>query len=160
MALAVAVRLTGAGLVAAGLADGRRSLVHAGAVATAASAYDLVAKSTPAGPPTMAVARGLDVLLGAGQAGALPGAAVVALHTAVTTTLSGHEAGGATAAAPQRALAGGRHPAMRHLEVETYTWSVLPEDRRPADDAGLVTGLAAELGWARDQLVALGLELL
>ena len=53
-------------------------------------------------------------------------------------------------------LVGGPAPVTHHLEVETYTWSVLPEP--PADDAGLVAGLAAELAWTRDQLTALGLE--
>lgn len=53
-------------------------------------------------------------------------------------------------------LVGGPVPVTRHLEVETYTWSVLPDP--PTDDAGLVAGLAAELAWTRDQLTALGLE--
>jgi hypothetical protein len=39
-----------------------------------------------------------------------------------------------------------------HLDVETYTWSVLPESERPVDQAGLVAGIAAELRWARDEL--------
>ena len=39
-----------------------------------------------------------------------------------------------------------------HLEVETYTWSVLPEGERPADDAGLVRGLAAEMRFVLSQL--------
>ncbi|GGC13494.1 metabolite traffic protein EboE [Cellulomonas carbonis] len=42
-----------------------------------------------------------------------------------------------------------------HLEVETYTWSVLPDHLRPADDDGLVAGLAAELAWTRDRLADL-----
>jgi hypothetical protein len=33
----------------------------------------------------------------------------------------------------------------RHFEVETYTWSVLPEAHRPADDAALAACLAREL---------------
>ncbi|MGH9000556.1 MAG: metabolite traffic protein EboE [Acidimicrobiia bacterium] len=53
-------------------------------------------------------------------------------------------------------LVGGDHPLTRHLEVETYTWSVLPGP--PAGDAGLVAGLAAELAWTRHRLSALGLE--
>jgi sugar phosphate isomerase/epimerase len=53
-------------------------------------------------------------------------------------------------------LVGGPTPLTRHLEVETYTWSVLPD--RPAGDAGLVAGLAAELAWTRDRLTALGLK--
>jgi hypothetical protein len=39
-----------------------------------------------------------------------------------------------------------------HLEVETYTWSVLPEGERPNDDASLVAGLAAELAWVRSRI--------
>ncbi len=57
-----------------------------------------------------------------------------------------------------RALVGGERPLTDHLEVETYTWTVLPPDQRPADDAGLVAGIAAELRYAREQLISLGLE--
>jgi sugar phosphate isomerase/epimerase len=39
-----------------------------------------------------------------------------------------------------------------HLEVETYTWSVLPHEDRPEGDAGLVRGIAAELRWAMEEL--------
>ncbi len=59
-----------------------------------------------------------------------------------------------------RALVGGAHPLVDHLEVETYTWGVLPAGQRPTDDAALVAGLAAELAWSRDRLVELGLEAL
>jgi sugar phosphate isomerase/epimerase len=55
------------------------------------------------------------------------------------------------------ALVGGPAPLTRHLEVETYTWGVLP-DGHGGDDDGLVDGLAAELAWTRDRLVALGAE--
>ncbi|MEH0984421.1 metabolite traffic protein EboE [Micromonospora sp. CPCC 205556] len=44
-----------------------------------------------------------------------------------------------------------------HLDVETYTWGVLPAARRPRGDAELAAGIAAELAFARDELVALGL---
>jgi sugar phosphate isomerase/epimerase len=44
-----------------------------------------------------------------------------------------------------------------HLDVETYTWGVLPQARRPGTDAELAAGIAAELAFARDELVALGL---
>jgi hypothetical protein len=57
-----------------------------------------------------------------------------------------------------RELVGGAHPLTTHLEVETYTWSVLPPDLRPADDADLIQGIARELAWARDRLTALGME--
>jgi len=49
-------------------------------------------------------------------------------------------------------VAGWKH--IPHLEVETYTWSVLPEGERPSDDASLVAGLAAELGWVRRSITA------
>jgi sugar phosphate isomerase/epimerase len=49
----------------------------------------------------------------------------------------------------ESALGAARLP---HFEVETYTWSVLPEAERPRDDAGLVRGLAAELQFARSRL--------
>ena len=51
-----------------------------------------------------------------------------------------------------RELLGGPHPRVDHVEVETYTWDVLPAGHRPRDDAGLVVGLADELSWVRDQL--------
>ncbi|RKN51083.1 metabolite traffic protein EboE [Micromonospora endolithica] len=44
-----------------------------------------------------------------------------------------------------------------HLDVETYTWGVLPAARRPGTDAELAAGIAAELAFTRDELVALGL---
>jgi sugar phosphate isomerase/epimerase len=55
------------------------------------------------------------------------------------------------------ALMGGESPVTTHLEVETYTWSVLPPGERPVDDAGLVEGLARELSWTRERLLDLGL---
>ena len=57
-------------------------------------------------------------------------------------------------------MVGGDSPVTDHLEVETYTWSVLPLDQRPDDERALVAGLAAELNWVRDQLSDLGLEAL
>jgi hypothetical protein len=45
-----------------------------------------------------------------------------------------------------------------HLEVETYTWGVLPVERRPRDDQGLIDGIAAEVRWTADLLEQLGLE--
>ncbi|NUP23251.1 MAG: metabolite traffic protein EboE [Streptomyces sp.] len=50
-------------------------------------------------------------------------------------------------------LLGGASAHCAHIEVETYTWSVLPEP--PADLPG---GIAAELAWARDRLTGLGLK--
>ncbi|MFE7194363.1 metabolite traffic protein EboE [Kitasatospora sp. NPDC057541] len=53
------------------------------------------------------------------------------------------------------ALFGGPTALTDHVDVETYTWSVLPV---PPDRAGLVDGIAAELAWTRDTLTALGLK--
>jgi hypothetical protein len=67
-----------------------------------------------------------------------------------------------------RALLAGPAARTDHVEVETYTWSVLPGDavasgqpgEPPAasDDERLICGIAAELGWTRDELLKLGLE--
>jgi len=56
------------------------------------------------------------------------------------------------------ALLMGETPETTHLEVETYTWTVLPPEERPEDDAGLVRGIARELAWTSDRLVGMGLE--
>jgi hypothetical protein len=45
-------------------------------------------------------------------------------------------------------------PTLPHLEVETYTWSVLPEAERPKTDAELVRGLAKEVAFVRDTIAA------
>ena len=50
-------------------------------------------------------------------------------------------------------LLGGPAAHCDHIEVETYTWSVLPE---PSTD--LSGGIAAELSWAGDRLTGLGLK--
>ncbi|MBW8484996.1 metabolite traffic protein EboE [Actinomadura parmotrematis] len=52
-----------------------------------------------------------------------------------------------------RALLGGARALTPHVEVETYTWGVLPG--APPDRAD---GIAAELAWTRDRLTALGLK--
>ena len=49
-----------------------------------------------------------------------------------------------------------RSRGSHHLEVETYTWSVLPGGA-PTDDDALAAGLASELAWVHAELVALGL---
>jgi hypothetical protein len=55
-------------------------------------------------------------------------------------------------------LVGGPHPLATHLDVETYTWTVLPPQRRPDGPEGLVDGLACELRWVQDRLCDLGLK--
>lgn len=54
-------------------------------------------------------------------------------------------------------LLGGPAAGCDHLDVETYTWSVLPTGQRPADAGALAGGIAAELDFARGELGALGL---
>lgn len=109
-ALGAAVGLTVAGLAVAGLAGGRRALAVAVPLAAAVWAYDVAAKGTPAGPPTMALCRGLDVLLGATAgsrpAAALPAALTVAAHTYLLTALSHAEVSGADPRLPAATLAG------------------------------------------------------
>ena len=41
------------------------------------------------------------------------------------------------------------HP---HLEVETYTWTALPEEIRPQNDAMIIEGLTAELEWLESEM--------
>ena len=54
------------------------------------------------------------------------------------------------------ALLGGPAAMTDHVEMETYTWSVLPGGA-PADADALAAGLAAELAWVHAELVGLGL---
>jgi sugar phosphate isomerase/epimerase len=56
------------------------------------------------------------------------------------------------------ALVGTDTPATRHLEVETYHWSVLPQEGAHTDEHSLADGIAAELAWTRDRLLDLGLD--
>jgi 4-hydroxybenzoate polyprenyltransferase len=109
VALATAFGLTGAGLGIAGLAGGRSALHRALPLAAAVWAYDLVLKSTPAGPPAMAACRALDVLMGAAPAGtraAVPAAAAVGGHTLGLTLLSRGEVHGAATTAARLAATG------------------------------------------------------
>ncbi|WP_431935395.1 metabolite traffic protein EboE [Micromonospora sp. RP3T] len=55
------------------------------------------------------------------------------------------------------ALFAGPAAGCDHLDVETYTWGVLPAARRPRGDAELAAGIAAELAFACDELTGLGL---
>jgi hypothetical protein len=55
-------------------------------------------------------------------------------------------------------LLGGSEAVCDHLDVETYTWHVLPPGSRPETPAQLAAGIAAELAWARDRLTDLDLK--
>ncbi|MER7283959.1 SCO3242 family prenyltransferase [Dactylosporangium sp. NPDC000244] len=103
-ALGIAAGLTTAGVVAAGLAGGRRALSVAVPLAGAIWAYDLGPKT----PALMATCRALNVLLGANER---PGkavwpAATMFAHTYTVTALSQAEVDGATPELPTRTLAG------------------------------------------------------
>jgi 4-hydroxybenzoate polyprenyltransferase len=106
-ALATALGLTGASLAIAGIGGSRR-LKLAGALAATVWTYDLVSKDTPAGPWTMASARALDVLVGAGSnpAGALVPAGAIGAHALVITLVSAHEAEGGDESVARGALIG------------------------------------------------------
>jgi UbiA prenyltransferase family protein len=108
-ALALAAGLTGAGLGIAAAVGGRQALRVAGPLAATVWVYDLAAKrSATAGPAAMALARGLDVLLGAGgrTSRAMVPAIAVAGHTAGVTLLSRGEVNGTSRRASRAALTG------------------------------------------------------
>ena len=90
--------------------------------------------------------------------GRLPQKSEWRVHFHVPVHHSGDDTTQRELATVLRALLGGESPATTHLEVETYTWSVLPPGDRPEDDLGLVRGLAQELSWTRDRLLELDLE--
>ncbi len=56
------------------------------------------------------------------------------------------------------AVLGGEHPKTDVVEVETYTWSVLPAGLRPKNPEELADGLAAELSWTARRMIDSGLE--
>ncbi|MFF8694567.1 metabolite traffic protein EboE [Streptomyces sp. NPDC015144] len=56
-----------------------------------------------------------------------------------------------------RATLGGERALTDHIEVETYTWDVLPAGLRPTGAAGIAAGIAAELEWTHGELIRLGL---
>jgi hypothetical protein len=108
-ALAVAVGLSLGALALAGVRDrGRSSLGITAPLLLSVWAYDLKAKHTPAGPWTMALARTLDVLVGAGgpRRSALAPAGVIGAHTLLITLVSREEAEGASRQLAIGALAG------------------------------------------------------
>lgn len=104
---------------------------------------------------------GTDDLGEALSGDALPGAAPwrvhfhVPLHADVEPPLAGtHEVLVGTLAE----MFGGGAAVTDHVEVETYTWQVLPDGARPRDAGELARGIAAEVAWARRELVRAGLE--
>lgn len=138
-ALGLAGGLTAAGLALAAVAGGWPALRVAAPLAGTVWAYDLRAKSTPAGPAVMAAARGLDVLLGCGgRAAGWPAAGTIAAHIAAVTKLSTVETTGGPAAAraARIALAG----------TAGVTAAALLGSRGRAGAAALLAGYPAAVG--------------
>ncbi|MEV6304911.1 SCO3242 family prenyltransferase [Actinoplanes sp. NPDC051861] len=139
-ALLTAAGLTGAGVLIATLAGGRRAAAVAVPLAGAVWAYDLWAKNTAAGPVMMAACRGLDVLLGASRGAvrrAVPAALTVAAHTYTVTALSRAEVSGAAPALPAATLAG------------TLALAATTAGRRPGPAGVLAAWYAAGYGTAQ-----------
>ncbi|HVK22298.1 MAG TPA: UbiA family prenyltransferase [Actinokineospora sp.] len=148
-ALATATALSAVGLGIAAWAGGRDALKVAGLLAAAVWSYDTVLKSTPAGPAAMAACRGLDVLLGAGQARAktaLPAAAAMACHTFAVTSLSRGEVNGGSVASAHAAFGGTIAAALTAVGGPARSW------RHRAAAAVGASGYAAFVG--RAQLAA------
>ncbi|MGV0094784.1 metabolite traffic protein EboE [Streptomyces californicus] len=91
-------------------------------------------------------------------AGALPGDGPwrvhyhVPVHAALTPPLRSTQS---ELLATLDALLGGPTALTDHVDVETYTWSVLPE---VSTRSKLLDGIAAELAWTRDALFSLGMK--
>ncbi|MEZ0113158.1 sugar phosphate isomerase/epimerase [Catenulispora sp. EB89] len=105
--------------------------------------------------------RGTDDLDEALRGDSLPGAAPwrvhfhVPLHAEIAPPLAGtHE----VLIRTLTELFGGDTAVTDHVEVETYTWQVLPAGSRPGNDLELALGIASEVAWARTELVRAGLE--
>lgn len=132
-ALAVGAGLTAAGIALAFTAGRAAGLVSL-ALATSVWAYDLFAKSTPAGPAVMALCRGLDVMMGAagpGWRGAVLPAVLVAAHTAALTAVSQGEVNGTSRATASAAAA-----------VTATTAALTPVGARSGSAAGAIVGAA------------------
>ncbi len=85
----------------------------------------------------------------------------VHFHLPLQTDTLEHSSLGTTRKDVEAVLDWLKQPAsgLPHLEVETYTWHVLPEALRPTDNASLHRGIAAELDWAGGALKSRGLLL-
>jgi sugar phosphate isomerase/epimerase len=112
---------------------------------------------TPAGGgggPSIAGVDDLDEAL----AGGLPREREWRVHFHVPVHLDGGRTTQPSLRALLACLLGGPVALVHHVELETYTWDVLPGALRAADDGALVAGLARELAWLTAELVGLGLE--
>ncbi|MGJ7906595.1 SCO3242 family prenyltransferase [Actinopolyspora sp. H202] len=107
LALGLAISFTGLATTITALSHGRRALRVTVPLAGTVWAYNLGLKRTPAGPATMAAARFLDVLHGAGPGGfrnAAPAAAAIGAHTFGVSTVGRDEVTGAPRRVPGVAL--------------------------------------------------------
>ncbi|MFD5877079.1 SCO3242 family prenyltransferase [Streptomyces sp. NPDC060322] len=163
----------GAGLTVTGLVLARRAGPATATVATALActvwAYDLGLKRTSAGPPAMAAARSLDLLMGAAAStGVRPGlrralapAAALGAHTYAVTLVSRRETEGGSVAAPLTALGvtaavallTARSRTARRPEIASAPDAVTP--RLPATDRRRAPGpLSAAAAHAHSVLAA------
>jgi 4-hydroxybenzoate polyprenyltransferase len=155
LALGTALGLTGAGLLLAAAAGGRRALAVAVPLAGAVWTYDLTLKNTPQGPAGMAVCRGLDVLLGASTgrlASALRPAAIVAAHTYALTALSRDEVSGGGRALPAATLAGTAAVAVA-ATVPIPSTSAMPTGLRFGVAAAIAAWYGAVFGRAQRRVL-------
>jgi hypothetical protein len=143
MALGSAIVLTGGAIAVGGTAGGAHRLRVTLALAATVWLYDLNMKDTPAGPWTMALARALDVLVGADRRmlSAGPPAAVVGAHTLLITLVSAREVGGADEVLAGRALLG-------VVASTTVAATLILAGPRSADTAALALACLALYGWA------------
>lgn len=159
-ALGIATGLTATGLTIAALAGGRRALAVTLPLTAGIWAYDLWLKGTPGAGASMAFARGMNVLHGAGADGwraAVRPAAVTAAHTATLMALSRKEVEGATAVLPALTLAatgavgalapsaGGTSPRLRDRAAATALSAVYAAMFGPAQLQAVVQPTAARL---------------
>jgi len=106
-AFALAAALTCGALGLAALTGGRRAAGVTVPLALTVWSYDLKSKRSQAGPPVMALARALNVMLGAAAAPrrAAEGAALIGTHTLAITAASRREVDGGVRAVPIGVLA-------------------------------------------------------
>ena len=150
VAFRVGVAATAAG-VGVGALGGRRSLCVVIPLAATVWSYDLALKSTPLGPLTMALARSLDVLLGASPRdvrSAVPAAGVVGAHTVLVSIVSRSEVHGGTRALARGALAG-------TAAVTAAAVTLVARARRPSR-RGSATRVAAGVALAAAHAIAVG----
>ncbi|SDJ94442.1 4-hydroxybenzoate polyprenyltransferase [Actinopolyspora mzabensis] len=150
LALGLAISFTGLATALTALSGGRRALRVTVPLAGTVWGYNLGLKRTPAGPATMATARALDVLHGAGPGGfrnAVPAAAAIGAHTFGVSTVGRDEVTGASRRVPGIALTV-TTTIVAALLPRTVRMAAGcgPESRRPLAGATMSTALAVYAG--------------